>query len=269
MSQRGPSANWRTHLRVLAIATCVLVGSLITTPLSANATVYPCAGASYNFDGLYTDNNPQTSIEGAGADIRVEGGFLCSGSSGYDITTAWSMIAEGGNHRANGVRGLAQVGFIQNFQHNSPNFFYEDAPNDAGSEVYWHGAQSVGVTHHFWVQWIKSPCAAGLVGCLSMNVDSTRLATSSFNPYTPWGDPRSGGVAWDMQFLGETHDTSTDMPGLNNGNTTVYSNAQAQNANTDVFGTFPCVLGQPTLYPRYGISGASGRGCTNWNIYTK
>jgi hypothetical protein len=262
-SHRGGWARWAPPSVVVLLVS--LLG-VVAVGSPAQAALPSCSGPALRFDGFYTDNAPQTGIEGVSANMVVRGAALCPTTSDPGNTSSsWVMIAEGETHRS--VRGLAQIGVAESPQHPTPTYFWESGANDAGMPVFWHTVPA-GSTHRFWVQWVSNGCGA-VAACFAFNVDTTRLAVSNFDPYAYWGSPWAAGSQWDMQILGEVHDLATDIMGDNHGSATVFSNVQAQDASSDQYRSFTCNLGNPSLSgTRYGLNYPSSHGCGAWSIYT-
>jgi hypothetical protein len=226
-----------------------------------------CTGAGFLFDGWFSDPHPQTSIEGVSANIRVEDGALCASSSGsYNTTSTWVMIEPTSSD------ALAQVGFWRypTWQGSDPQFFYESGATNAGTPIGWHSGVPVGTTHRFWVQWVTNGCPNGLFACFAFNIDTTRIGVSNFNPYDVWGSPFNSSTAWNMQFMGEVHDDSSDiMGGSTGGVATVWTSEQAQDAASNNYRNFTCNLTKKDDdTSRYGLNGPGTGGCGTWSTFT-
>jgi hypothetical protein len=250
-----------------ALALATGLAALAAVQPAAHAAIATCSGFNPLFDGFISDPNPQTGIEGVSGNIRVEDATLCTNNSGaYNTTSSWVMI------ESPSAGGLAQVGVWRypGWTGSGPQYFYEFGATDFGSPVGWHSGVPTGSTHRFWVQWIDNGCPAGLLGCFSFNIDTTRIAVSNFNPYAAWGSPNNRATVWNMQFAGEVHDNSTDIMGSNAGGVaTVWSSLQAQDAVTDGYRGFTCNLTAVVNSDRFGLNSASNHACGSWSTYTK
>lgn len=251
------------------LAVAAVMASLVSAQSYARAApgaFIQCQGPVTIFDGWRTTLHPQTGIEGDSANIRVEDGSLCpSGTYPNNTTSTWVMMAS----RING--GLAQIGFWRypTWNGSNPQYFYEFGASDGGHPIGWHSGVPTGTTHRFWVQWVNNGCTNG-AGCFALNIDTTRVAVTDFNPYLAWGDPRNSSSPWDMEFFGEVHDQSSDIMGGDTGGvSTVWSGLQAQDATSNNYRSFTCNLTSENDMPsRYGLNGPGTGGCGTWSTFT-
>jgi hypothetical protein len=158
-------------------------------------------GFAPRFDGEVRVSGP-TAL-GASAVVSHRMGNICDSVHFGNTTSAWSMLAAGGN-----VQAYAQIGVLRLWGQSSNWFFYEYR-NAAGNDVQQQLFPVQNGTNRFWVQLV--PPADGVPNWhLRMNIDATIEA------YTPW-DPFSAGgfntAGSSPQWLGETHYRFTDIDG--------------------------------------------------------
>lgn len=168
-----------SRIRFAAAATTVLA---VLPLLSAPANAYlPClSGKASYFRGYFGGGlaSDASTFEGASGTATVRRGELCDDDKTYgaNANVVWTMLAAHNSYGAG--RGYAQVGYFRGYA-GSTYFFTQYKKNSSSTPVTRvrddFGVLPNGRRNQYWVQFIN--------GALRLNVDTTIMATTSFNPY--------------------------------------------------------------------------------------
>ncbi|CAN5571592.1 hypothetical protein BH10ACT8_BH10ACT8_20180 [soil metagenome] len=247
----------RKSVAVLAAFGLAVAVQASTAP-SASATTCGTFHSSSLFDGFYSYD--VGSVEGLSANIRTETANICTfaptlPNDSYTFTFV-----------GNQTGGYAQIGYNQDSSH-GPTYYYEaNVDGTSGNRVggYWHSGIGAGTTHRYWVQWTTYLCPGG---CFALNIDTTRVAQTSWDPYATWTNPTS--TPWIIQATSETKYAETGVSGHSTGGVaTVWDSLSGQRFSDNTYVSVPCSMPSVTNEPVWGLNYASNAGCGTWSTYS-
>ena len=103
-----------------------------------------------------------------------------------------------------------------------------------------------------------------------MMVDSTTVSFTEWTPVGVWPAPITFANAWDLEAMGETHYSQSNVPGSDVGGTaTVFQPLQGQRWSDDQFAAMPCSMVLRVTSSRYGLNGSGSGGCSAFSIFTR
>lgn len=218
-----------TSRRLLAAFLMVAgsVSALMMTPSPAfalNCIPGPPNVATNSFLGMY-DNEYSTGprLEGSSANILTRTNTPCTNID-HSLAT-WSMIADPYNRVTN---HYAQAGYLYSPSGGLRAF---TQANDGYTPATSYGPSLAnGTVYHFWTQYVPG------TGRINMNMGSTILATSAFNPVAAWSN-----TPWQPQFFSEGQFYEDNMPG-SPAHPVVWSDFQYQRYSDDQFIPSGCTL---------------------------
>ncbi len=185
--------SWLKWFFVLAIASAGIVGIPSQSARAAPFATSCQYNNSSKFDGNFSLGISNT---GVGANITTAVPALCTSGNSYSNSSAWAMVASHG-----GTGGYAQSGYLRSRGQSTVYYFAEYSK--CGSNVcgFTHKETSAASGTHFYSS------VYDYVSAIHMQVDSTTILTTNFDPTVNWTAP------WSPQWLGETHDLGDDIVG--------------------------------------------------------
>ncbi len=225
---------------ILSAVTVLALILSFSQPYSVNAAT-SCSGATHLFDGT----DPQSITHyGSKADINTRVPALCGAS--WSDSSIWAMMASGP-----GGCGYAQAGYIRHTGESTSSYFAEYLKDCSSSAGYKQTSAASG-THTY------SNVYNFSTGHISMNMDSTTLLTTNFDPAVSWSP------GWMPEWEGEVHDNGDDMAGSSS-SPAYFSNIQIIPCRSCGW-TTPSGLTISSDSSRYGYAWNSN---TQFHIWTK
>jgi hypothetical protein len=198
--------------------TGLLLSTIFVVIRALPASAAGCeSGYGSLFDGFYsTATGPGGSYEGASAVLIDNSAPICDGSpvpADENFNYVFTMIHQNNSAPGGADYGYAQIGFFRYWG----GCTYFTSESDSGYPAGYYrnihtefGCLKANGRNQYWEQYVQA--ANGGSGGLRLNVDSTIMDTTLFNPFTSWCQQCG---PFHTEFLGETKYLGTSMPTSN------------------------------------------------------
>lgn len=224
------------RLLVLCLASvlALALATLTSPPLTRAATT--CSSEQHNFDGVQHPTGGGLSNTGVGASVNTMTPALCTTGASWADSSIWVMDAD--NTLGNG--GYAQVGYLRHHGDSTVYYFTEYRKNYNTTSTFNKYGTASG-THSYRDLYNYT------TGHIDMWLDSTKLASTNFDPIVEWTSP------WSPQWFGETHDPGDDIAGTSS-SPVYYSSLCIVTSRSGGCSTTPSGLVIYDSYSRYHIA---------------
>ncbi|MCU1622071.1 MAG: hypothetical protein JWL79_916 [Frankiales bacterium] len=230
------------------------VAGMIFLPQAAHATTYTCgqfgdSNGSY-FDGFKYDSAASGYtghyFEGVSSQVTVRSGTFCSpDNTAGNRSGSYTMIADG-------QAGFAQIGYARSPGIANRTFTEFWKGTGAIPDPVYYASVSDGQVRQYWEQF------DGACLCEHLNLGTTRVASTNFDPLTYWTH-----FPWQPQFADEQGWAETQVSGTA-GFPNIFDSLQFQDYYTDSFAGAPCGL---HWIDQSSLWGASHPTCDKYYIF--